>query len=74
LKRKEVYLIMLNANAINWFTSILLRLEAFFHEIHAWFMGEDEKYTWPGRLVKTDSAAAKAFEAENSTAAESEVE
>lgn len=56
---------MLNANAINWFTSILMRLEKFFHEIHAWFMGEDEKYTWPGRLVKTDSAAAEAYAAEN---------
>lgn len=65
---------MLNANAINWFTSILMRLEAFFHSIHAWFMGEEADYTWPGRLVKTDSEAAKAFEAENGTTAESEVE
>lgn len=53
---------MLNENAINWFAHILHLLEAFFHSVHAWFMGEDPEATWPGRLVKTDSEAAKAFE------------
>ncbi len=63
----------MSANAINWFAHILHLLEDFFHAVHAWFMGEDPKYTWPGRLVKTDSEAAKAFAASNSDA-EPEIE
>lgn len=55
---------MLNENAINWFAHILKELVDFFHEIEAWIMGELEGYTWPGRLIKTDSTAYEEFSKE----------
>jgi len=49
-------------SAIAWLRDMLLKLEEVIHAIHAWLMGEDTENTWPGRVIKTDSEAAKAFE------------
>jgi hypothetical protein len=55
---------MLNANAIDWFAHIALELHNFFAKIASWIMGELPGYTWPGRLIKTDSTAYEEYSSE----------
>ena len=57
-------------NLITWVRDILLAFENFFHQVHAWLMGEDADFRWPGRLLNTDSDAYRAWEAEQETEAE----
>jgi hypothetical protein len=40
-------------NLIVWFRDILLAFENFFHQVHAWLMGEseDENERWPARVL-----------------------
>jgi len=46
-------------NFIENFKNFLLKFQTWFHDIQAWLFGEDADNTYPGRLVVSDSDAAK---------------
>lgn len=56
-------------NLIEWLKNLLLQFEQLFHGIQRWLMGEDKDFTWPGRIIVTDSDAAKEYEKNHPTTA-----